>query len=179
MTDTNELPDLDLNQHRNTSHKKPHSFIFIHNQSNTGGDLDEATKKIPLGQAGDANGMCLGNKHDILVTTLALEQSYLDYWKDILHLTCPQIYVPKKFDTDLVKSIMDCKEDFIQFVRKKQEEGSVQNDLILSVFEADERDIELLKVMTRHLFHTKSTVRSHSFFYRSEKTISWSNLNKK
>jgi len=146
-TNNEELPDLDLNAHRDVSHKKPHSFIFIHNQSNTGGDLDKETKTIPIGQAGDANAILLGNKHDILVTTLPVEQTYLNYWTDILHLTVPQIYVPKKFDTDLVKSIMDCRDDFIQFVRTKQNEGKVSKDLILSVFEADERDVELLKAL--------------------------------
>ena len=34
----------------------------------------------------------------------------------------------------------------MKFIREKQKEGMVKKDLILSIFEADEQDIELLKV---------------------------------
>ncbi|PRP79081.1 hypothetical protein PROFUN_13143, partial [Planoprotostelium fungivorum] len=127
---------------------KPHSFLFIHNQSNTKGDLD-STKTIPLGQAGDGNAILLGNKHDVLVTSLPIQQEYLDYWTNTLKLTIPQIFVPKTFDTDLLQSVVNHKEDLIEFIQQKQKEGKVQKDVILSVFEADERDIELLETLKK------------------------------
>eukprot|EP01111_Echinosteliopsis_oligospora_P004772 TRINITY_DN1784_c0_g1_i1.p1 TRINITY_DN1784_c0_g1~~TRINITY_DN1784_c0_g1_i1.p1 ORF type:complete len:680 (-),score=236.76 TRINITY_DN1784_c0_g1_i1:45-2084(-) len=140
---------MDLKRARDTSHKKEHSFIFIHNQSNTGGDLDPSTQKIPLGQAGDANAMCLGNQHDIVVTTLPIDPAYLHYWTSVLHLTVPQIFTPKKFTTDLVQSVVDCQDELVKFVKDKQKEGIVNEDLILSVFEADDRDIALLSTLQK------------------------------
>jgi hypothetical protein len=95
------MSQLNLFKARNTSHEKDFSYLFIHNQSNRGGDLDAETKTVPLGQAGDANAMCLANQHDVLVTSLPFEQSYLDYWTKFLHLTVAQRFVPKKFNTFL------------------------------------------------------------------------------
>jgi len=107
----------------------------------------DSTKKVPLGQAGDGNAILLGNKHDVLVTSLPIEPEFLDYWTKTLKLTVPSIYVPEKFDTDLLKSVLAEKEKLVEFIRQKQKEGIVQQDLILSVFEADERDVDLLKVL--------------------------------
>jgi hypothetical protein len=122
------------------------SYLFIHNQSNRGGDLDAETKTV-LGQAGDANAMCLANQHDVLVTSLPFEQSYLDYWTKFLHLNVAQRFVPEKFNTDLLTSVMDCKDELVEFIKQKQKEGIVKKKLILSVFEADDIDIQLLKAL--------------------------------
>lgn len=141
--------DIAIERARDTSHEKEHSFVFIHNQSNTGGDVDPETKTIPLGQAGDANAMCLGNRHDVVVTTLPIDPAYLHYWADILHLSIPQIFTPKKFNTNLVQSVLDCKEELVTFIKEKQKEGIVKKQLILSVFEADEQDVVLLETLQK------------------------------
>jgi hypothetical protein len=143
------MSQIDLNQARNTSHEKGHSFLFIHNQSNTGGEPDAETKTVPIGQAGDANAILLGNKHDVLVTSLPIDKKYLEYWSQILQLSIPQIFTPKKFTTDLVQSVTDCKEELVEFIKQKQKEGIVKKDLILSIFEADERDVELLETLQK------------------------------
>ncbi|KAL0487148.1 phospholipase [Acrasis kona] len=139
------MSQIDLKKSRDITHEKDFSFLFIHNQSNEGGDLDPLTKTIPIGQAGDGNAMCLANKHDVLVTSLEIEEPYLNYWRSNLKLSIAQRFTPKQFDTNLLRSVINCKHDLVSFIKQKQQEGIIKKKLILSVFEADESDAELLK----------------------------------
>jgi len=139
-------PSIQLKSHR-PIHERPISHIFIHNQSSEEGDKDPDTHTVPLGQAADANAICLATKHDILVTSLAIDQNYLDYFTKILRISVPNIFVAKKFNTNLLQSVIDSKDELVAFIKEKQEQGIVKKKLQMSVFEADERDIELLAAL--------------------------------
>lgn len=126
--------------------KKPYSTIFVHSHSHTGGLLDPQHNAIPADQAHDANAILLGGQRDILITSLPVESSYLSYWTDVLKLSRPLIYnlPPARFKGTLLDSLLESLDDFVDFVKEKKAKGVLKDTLVLSVFEAEEKDKELL-----------------------------------
>jgi hypothetical protein len=129
--------------------KKPYSHIFVHNHTHHGGLLDPTFHAVPSDQAHDANALLLGGKRDVLVTSLPLEASYLEYWTNVLKLSRPLIYsIPaSRFRLNLFQSLLDNVQDFMQFLQEQRSKGLLCDQLVLSVFEAEDKDKQLLALL--------------------------------
>jgi pimeloyl-ACP methyl ester carboxylesterase len=126
--------------------KKPYSTIFVHSHSHAGGLLDPAFQVVPADQAHDANAILLGGRRDVVVTSLPVESSYISYWTETLKLSEPLFYTlpPAHFKGTTLQSLLHNVDPFIGFLKEQKAKGLLKDTLVLSVFEADETDKELL-----------------------------------
>lgn len=127
--------------------EKPYTTIFVHSHVHTGGLLDPQHMVVPSDQGHDANALLLGESGDVLVTSLPLDSAYLEYWTGQLQLSCPLLYsLPAQhFRGTLHQSLLAHVDDFIDFLKHHKAKGRFKDTIVLSVFEADEKDRELLR----------------------------------